>query len=237
MAKNYRQYGYTTESSGAEESTTPESPRVEMRNMTLPPARFGSPFTYRPYQTKQDFFIGLLDKGTRVLFDQVVAEALTLREDLLTEPSLTDSGDNPHICYLKGRESSSRDTDISEESDTNESKLEIRALHTDRKRWLLDAGMAIEVQCDREIKPGEVQYFIMNNGLNGFRVNDWCVGPSVMAGPLPDFAVIQTGQYSYFWWRTAAALDYKPVSGPLSVGWLVEGTLTISTEVQAQTPF
>ena len=237
MAKNYRQSGYTTESSGAEEGATPESPRVEMRSMTLPPARFGSPFTYRPYQNKQDFFVGLLDKGTRVLFDQVVAEALTLREDLSTEPSLTDNGDNPHVCFLRGRESSSQDTEISEESDTNESKLEIRVFHTNSKSWLLDADMAIEVQRDRGSKPGVIQYFIINNGLNGFRVNDWWVEPSVMAGPLPDFAVIQIGQYSYFWWRTAAALDYKPVSGPFSVGWLVEGTLTISAEVQAQTPF
>ena len=205
--------------------------------MTLPPARFGSPFTYKSYQNKEDFFIGLLDKGTRVLFDQVVAEAFNLRETLSTALSLSDNGDNPHLCWLKGCESSSKDADINEESDTNESKLEIRTFHTDGNTWLPDADLRIEIYCDRESKPGEIQYFVMNHDRNDFHVNDWSVESPMMAGPLPDFAVFQTAQYAYFWWRTATALDYKPVSGPLSVGWLSEGTLTVFADFQAQTPF
>ena len=223
MAKKYRQYGYTTGTSGAGRGTTPEPYRVEMRRMDLAPARFGSPFTYKFYRNKEDFFIGLLDKGTRVLFDQVVAEASTLREHLSTGLSLTDNRDNPRLCYLKRREASSKDTDNNEESDTNESKLEIRTLDTDRNIWLLDADMAIEVHCDRKSKPGDDSYFIISNGYNTFHVNDWSVEPAVRAGPLRDFAVIQTGQYSYFWWRTAAALDYKPVSGPIQSASCLRG--------------
>ena len=227
MAKNYRQNGYTTENSEADESTTKESSRVTVR--AVPPARFGTPFTYIPYKNKEDFFIGLLDKATRFLFDQVVSEALTLRE------RLSDNRDDPHVCYLEGRESSSKDTDISEESDINVSELLIGTFPADTDRWLLDADLSIEVHRDRESEPGEIQYFVISNGCDTFRVNDWLVEPGVMGGPLPDFAVFQTGQYSYFWWRTAAALDYKPVSGLLSVGWLSEEALTVSAEVQAQT--
>ena len=237
MAKKYRDDGYTTGSSGADRGTTSELSRAKLRHMPLPPARFGSPFTYKSYQNKEDFFVGLLDKGTRVLFDQVVAEALTLREPLSMTLSPSGNSDNPHLCWLKGRESLSKDADISKESDTNESKLEFRTFHTDCNTWLIDADWGIEVVRDRESKPGEIQYFVINHGQNVFRVNDWWVDPAVMAGPLPDFAVFQTAQYSYFWWRTATALDYKPVSGPLSVGWLSEGTLTVFADFQAQTPF
>ena len=199
-----------------------------MRQIIPPPARFGSPFTYKSYENKEDFFIGLLDKGPRLLFDQVVAEALTLREPLSMALSLSDNGDNPHFCWLKGSDSSSKETDISEESDTNESKLEIHPFHSDCNKWLLDAGLEIQIYWDRESKPVEIQYFfILNNGRNSLHVNDWVVWPGVIAGPLPDFAVLQVAQYAYFWWRTPAALDYKPVCGTLSVGWLFERTLTV----------
>ena len=235
MAKNYRQYGYTTGSSGADRSTSPESSRVITK--LLSPARFGSPFTYPSYQNKEDFFIGLLDKGTRVLFDQVVAEASTKRQDLLTHFASTDNRDIPCVCFLKGRKSSGNDSDIDEEGDTNESQLEIGTFPTNRDMWLLDADLQIQVYCDRESKTGEVQYFVVNDGCDTLHVNDWSVKSGVYAGPLSDFAVIQTKRYSYFWWRTAVALDYRPVSGPLSVGWLSEGTLTIFSGIQAQTPF
>ena len=237
MAKDYRQYGYTTESSGADRNTTPKSSGVEMRNMPLPPGRFGSPFTYKPYQNKEDFFIGLLDKGTRDLFDQVVAEASTLRGHLSTEPSIMDNGDYPHLCYLKERGLPSNDTDISEESETNESKLEILTLRTNQDTWVLGDNMAIQADYDHKSNPGEIRYFIVNYACETLRVNDWQVERAVMAGPLPDFAVFQNAQCSYFWWRTAAALDYKPVSGPLSVGWTYEGTLKIFAAFQAQMLF
>lgn len=214
---------------------------MKVKHKPLSPARFGSPFAYKSYQNKEDFFIGLLDKGTRVLFDQVVAEAITLREHLLTELNLTDNRDNPHVCCLKRRESSSKHTDISRESDTNESELEIRTFPTDSDTWQLDDDIGIQVYRDRGSKPGEIQYFVMNTGEYPFRVNDrevgWDVESYVVAEPLPDFAVFQTGKYSYFWWCTAAALDYNPVSGSFSVGWLSEGTLTVFADVFARTAF
>lgn len=181
--------------------------------------------------------MGLLHQSTCDLFDQVVAEAKDLRERLSMVFSLSDNGDDPNPCWLKRRGSSSNDTDVDEESDTSESKLEIQIYPSDVDTWLLDPDMGIEVLCDRKSKPGEIQYFVVNNGRDKIHVNRRCVKNSRTAGPLPDFTVFRTAQYSCFWWRTAAALDYKPVSGPLSVGWLCEGTLTIFAGCHAQAPF
>ena len=184
-----------------------------MGHMGLAPLRYGSPFTYRPYQNKEDFFIGLLDKSTRYLFDQVVAEATDLRQRLSTALSQSDKGDGPQLCWLKGCESS-KDTDAGEESDANESKLEICTIYTDYIPWRLKA----DILYDRNSETGEIEYFIRNNGSDTIRVNEWNVQHAVEAGPLPEFAVFEIPKYSCFWWRTTADLDYKPVSGPLSVG-------------------
>ena len=233
MAKNHRQDGYTRGTSGADRGTTPESSRVK----AVAPARFGSPFAYKIYQNKEDFFIGLLDEGTRVLFDHVVAEATTLRERLSTGLRLTDDRDNPRVCCLKRRESSSKNTDIREERGTNESELNILTFPTDSDILELDDVRGISVHRDRVSKPGETQYFVMNTGENSFLVNETYVKSSVKYGALPDFAVFQTGKYSYFWWCTAAALDYNPVSGSLSVSWLSKETLIVFADYQAHTPF
>ena len=46
--------------------------------------------------------------------------------------------------------------------------------------------------------------------INGFHVDQ-----NRIAGPLPDFAVVEVERQSYFWWRTADALDYVPVKGSM----------------------
>ena len=233
MAKNHRQDGYILESSGADRGTTPESSRVEL----LAPIRYGSPFAYTNYQNHQDFFVGLLDEGTRILFDHIVAEATTLRERLSTGFRLTDDSDNPQVCCLKRRESSSKNTDTREERNTNESKLDILTFPTDSDIWQLDDDIGIQVYRNRSSKTGKTQYFVMMTGEYNYLFNDSWVQPYVNYGPLSDFAVFQTREYSYFWWCTAAALDFNWVSGSLSVGWLSEGTLTVFAGIQAHRPF
>lgn len=66
----------------------------------------------------------------------------------------------------------------------------------------------------------------MNNSSSILYINDIPVEPTERAGPLPEFAVFVVADYPFFWWHTAAALDYMPVSGPLCVCWLAVVMLT-----------
>ena len=84
----------------------------------IPPCRYGSPFAYLACQDKHDFFKGLLSKSTRVLFDQIVAEATEQREELLHDYSLTSNGFRGHLLFLRqglpgiGSGSDSNETDL-----------------------------------------------------------------------------------------------------------------------------
>ena len=140
--KNLRQFNDETEHSGSGRGTTLDSPRVKQGRLTLKPSRFGSPLAYESYQNKHDFFKGLLSKNTRVLFDQVVTEASTLRERLSEEAAFTNNGRNSYFCALKDRESSNIDSDLDEESDSGESKLQLHCFgpNDDRLRLPLFVG-------------------------------------------------------------------------------------------------
>lgn len=94
--------------------------------------------------------------------------------------------------------------------------------------------MTIEVRRVQDLETGDVDYFVVNEGLN-LRINGICLDRAVAAGLLPDFAVIELEHSSFFWWRTAAALDYVPVRGSRFVYWLFEVVLTSFLESQAQT--
>lgn len=74
-----------------------------------------------------------------------------------------------------------------------------------------DADKILNVCRVRNPSTGEIEYFVVNKGLGLLSINGICVDPTVIAGPLPDFAVLESGHFSIFWWRTAAALDYMPV--------------------------
>ena len=74
-----------------------------------------------------------------------------------------------------------------------------------------DADKLLNVCRVQNSSTGEIEYFVVNKGLGLLSINGVCVDPTVIAGPLPDFAVLESDHFSIFWWRTAAALDYMPV--------------------------
>ncbi|CAD6576699.1 MAG: hypothetical protein ASARMPREDX12_007977 [Alectoria sarmentosa] len=73
-----------------------------------------------------------------------------------------------------------------------------------------DADKLLNVCRVQNSSTGEIEYFVVNKGLGLLSINGVCVDPTVIAGPLPDFAVLESDHFSIFWWRTAAALDYMP---------------------------
>lgn len=218
-------------------------------NLGLRPSRFGSPFAYSAYQNRHDFFKRLLVKSTRVLFDQIVAEAPSLRERLMPGVALTDDGSNGLFCVLKNKESLDTDSDSGEESNSDGSNLALygfepgnermtRALFIDLtstavhrthvfRNVLFDSTSSsdsssttsenaksdkfIDVQRVRNSESGNIEYFILNIGLDFLSTNGTEMNPTVRAGPLPDLAVLELGRSFIFWWRTGAALAYMPV--------------------------
>ena len=52
--------------------------------------------------------------------------------------------------------------------------------------------------------------FVINPGHAHFLLNGVSVDKSMLAGPLPDFAVIEVDDSVAFWWRNCEACDYKP---------------------------
>lgn len=242
-----------TGSFASSKRTIPSSPRLAKKDLALKPSRFGSPFAYWSYQNKPDFFKGLLVESTCVLFDQVVAEASNLKERLSTGVPLTNDGSNGHFCVLRKCESPSMGSDCSNESNSNDSKLDlynfgprsnsvvlplsidptIAASHRTyaARNGLVDsidsgdsssttseiseADKLIDVRRVQNFKTGEIEYFVVNEGLDLFSINGIHVDFLVRAGPLPDFAVFELEHFSIFWWRTVTALDYMPVRGSM----------------------
>lgn len=215
------------------------------RTLALESSRFGSPFAYLSYQDKHDFFKGLLAESTGVLFDQIVAEASTLRERLSRGFAFTNDGSIGQFCMLKECGSPSINSSSGKESNSDDSRLNryffgpndeqlelplfVDAVSTAIHRTslarndLFDSSNPssttsetsrpdniVDVRRVRISKTGETEYFVINEGLDLLSINGKDVDSTVIAGPLPDFAVFETGHTSIFWWRTAAALDYMP---------------------------
>lgn len=80
-----------------------------------------------------------------------------------------------------------------------------------------EGDKVVDIRRVRSFKTGETEYFVINQELNFLSINGTVVEPTVIAGPLPDFAVLETGHKSIFWWRTAAAMDYMPVRGSMLI--------------------
>lgn len=239
-AKNCREQDIVTGSSGSSK-----------RTLALESSRFGSPFAYLSYQDKHDFFKGLLAESTGILFDQIVAEASTLRERLSRGFAFTNDGSIGQFCMLKECGSPSINSGSGKESNSDDSRLNryffgpndeqlelplfVDAVSTAIHRTslarndLFDSSNPssttsetsrpdniVDVRRVRISKTGETEYFVINEGLDLLSINGKDVDSTVIAGPLPDFAVFETGHTSIFWWRTAAALDYMPVGGSIS---------------------
>ncbi|KAG8527373.1 uncharacterized protein KY384_007525 [Bacidia gigantensis] len=57
---------------------------------------------------------------------------------------------------------------------------------------------------------GRLDYFFVNYDLDNLRVNNAPFPRMTIIGPMADFAVIEIGEAVMFWWRTKAAMNYRP---------------------------
>ena len=62
----------------------------------------------------------------------------------------------------------------------------------------------------RNIRSKATGYFVVNLNLENLAINESAVSPNLIAGPLPDFALLTIGSIAVFWWRTKSAWDYSP---------------------------
>ena len=247
-AERYREHHTEKKYLESGEKTLPNPSRTIEKDLAVKSPRFGSPLAYSSYQYKPDFFKGLLPESTRVLFDQVVAEASALRGRLLEGVALTNDGSNGHFCRLRTGASPSMNLGSST-SDSDNSKLDLYCFELDDNRLELPlfvnststvihrtyvarddpvdaidlrdsssmtsetskADKTVDVRRVHDSQTGEIEYFVVNTGLDSLSVNGTDVDPLVRAGPLPEFAVLEMRHLSIFWWRTATALDYIPV--------------------------
>ena len=156
-AKNDRKYEDGTGSPEVDSRTIVDSPTMRARCVTLRPSRFGTPFAYESYQPKHDFFKGLLPDSTRLLFDQVVAEASTLKELLLTNLAPTNNRRKGLFCALNERDLLNVDFDSSERSDRGESKLQLHVLEPTREKLRLHlfVNPAIAPTCRTDVVQGQ----------------------------------------------------------------------------------
>lgn len=67
----------------------------------------------------------------------------------------------------------------------------------------------LEIRASRNARTGEIGYFVVNEQRN-LHINENLIARNSVAGPLPDFAVIQIGYWVVFWWRSRAAMGYVP---------------------------
>lgn len=74
-----------------------------------------------------------------------------------------------------------------------------------------DDGTVLDIHRRQYIKTGLASCFICNEELELLIINEKVIGRGLLAGPLPEFAVIQINQLVLFWWATLSALNYAPV--------------------------
>ena len=233
-ASNYKQQDTGTGGSESSPGFLSDSPR---KILALNPAPFGSPLVYASYQNKPDFFKGLLVENTRALFDQIVADAPSLRHRLTTrdtstkDGNLTDDGTSPNMCQFENVKDSGLRVDSSKQSNSRKldlfdfpvSEREMRIpvyadpnsvahSQTDVARGdPVDPNKGFDVYRHRNLETGKFEYFVENKDSVYLSINGIRVDSSVRAGPLPSFAVFELQDFSMFWWCTVAALEYMPV--------------------------
>ena len=232
-ASNYKQQDTVM---GEYDPSTGSLSKSSRTILALNPSPFGSPFAYASYQNKHDFFKGLLVENTRVLFDQVVADAPRLRDRLMqrddstNDGNLTNDGSRAHLCVLdlefdSSKESNNRTLDVySFTSRKAELRIPLFAdpnsiahSRTDVARGdLVDPDKGFDVCRHRNLETGEFEYFVENEHSVYLSINGIRVDSSVRAGPLPPFAVFELQDFSVFWWRMVTALEYMPVRWSLN---------------------
>ena len=175
-----------------------------------------------------------------MLFDQIVAEASILRENFSKDPALTNDSYHGHFCTLKACDSISNDEtklQLHYFDETDLVKLPLFVFSTSvTTHWSnvarvnmvesfdsiyfgpeekSTAGKTINFLRHYNSSTGEYDYYMMPHNLDDVVINGVYVDRYRIAGPLPDFAVLELEQCSYFWWRTADALEYVPVGGSM----------------------
>lgn len=205
-------------------SSVPDPSAVISNYHAIKPSLYGSPFAYASCQNKHEFFKGLLPESTCLLFDQIVAEAPSLSKRLHKDPGLTYTGSYGHFCALKKRKINNTKLQIySYGPDIVELSLPMSADSTAASKHPTNVGRSNPARSIgsgscftgdvlRVRKNRENEYFIMENEFDHLHINSTKMDPNTVAGPLPDFAVLELRDMSYLWWRTATALEYMPVS-------------------------
>lgn len=56
----------------------------------------------------------------------------------------------------------------------------------------------------------EFDHFFVNHNLGSITINGIPIARGMVAGPLPSFAVIQTGNSFLLWWGASEGLQYTP---------------------------
>lgn len=65
-----------------------------------------------------------------------------------------------------------------------------------------------------DTQPGEFRHFILNFDQAFLSINGIPIDMGRVAGPLPEFAVIEINGSLLFWWGTVAAIDFVPADQP-----------------------
>ena len=56
----------------------------------------------------------------------------------------------------------------------------------------------------------ESHYFVANNFTKPIVVNGVSIASRMVAGPLPDFSIVDIGGFLVLWWGSQAAIEYAP---------------------------
>ncbi len=70
-------------------------------------------------------------------------------------------------------------------------------------------------------------FFITNGSLAPLFVNGISIGMNMVAGPLPDFAVIEAEDTALFWWCTVEGVEFIPKNLPMGNVYLFSGIVAI----------
>lgn len=81
-------------------------------------------------------------------------------------------------------------------------------------RALSSASSSLELRRLSVDNDDSYGFFITNGSLAPLFVNGISIGMNMVAGPLPDFAVIEAEDVVFFWWCTLQGISYIPKDLP-----------------------
>ncbi|MCJ1465431.1 hypothetical protein MMC07_004049 [Pseudocyphellaria aurata] len=173
----------------------------------------------------------------RDLYQEISNQRLTLLEEIKTQADFHDSGRSKGLlCWLEYRETTSIfSEDSDDESGAENPKhiprdlnyawvdetmdLDLNALKAESKgkHGVTTAGIVLDIcRLERisgvgDAQPGTFGHFIVNFDQASLSVNGIPIRMGVIAGPLPQFAVVDIDGSILFWWGADTALNFVPV--------------------------